>query len=279
MVDSAPIPVCTYMRSRSCRTVAGAAYCRVMIRPPGQSIRLSAAPHDDDESSCGSMDGGSGLAPRWYHDTCPARGWATGVDRGRQCLSYPCGRGMIAATAPDCAYRTLTSHSWSSLACASALPIEQRAPDDCERVECTVYRLSCGAAWVTQFGRFAQPRHHAVVGVYLVVHCMGILASVEKLALPVIAPVVQHRSALVHNPRTDRAIRPLGRHVCDTVSVARALRPPARSRVPVAPGPARSAPAGRRAGPAASRSASPAASLRCRRRCHRATCPRRPLQT
>lgn len=31
IVDSAPIPVCTYMRSRSCATVAGAAYCGVMV--------------------------------------------------------------------------------------------------------------------------------------------------------------------------------------------------------------------------------------------------------
>jgi len=31
MVDSAPIPVCTYMRSRSCATVAGAEYCGVMV--------------------------------------------------------------------------------------------------------------------------------------------------------------------------------------------------------------------------------------------------------
>ena len=31
VVDSAPIPVCTYMRSRSCATVAGAAYCGVMV--------------------------------------------------------------------------------------------------------------------------------------------------------------------------------------------------------------------------------------------------------
>lgn len=31
VVDSAPIPVCTYMRSRSCTTVAGAEYCGVMV--------------------------------------------------------------------------------------------------------------------------------------------------------------------------------------------------------------------------------------------------------
>ena len=31
IVDSAPIPVCTYMRSRSCATVAGADYCGVMV--------------------------------------------------------------------------------------------------------------------------------------------------------------------------------------------------------------------------------------------------------
>jgi hypothetical protein len=31
VVDSAPIPVCTYMRSRECMTVAGAAYCGVMV--------------------------------------------------------------------------------------------------------------------------------------------------------------------------------------------------------------------------------------------------------
>lgn len=31
IVDSAPIPVCTYMRSRSCSTVAGAEYCGVMV--------------------------------------------------------------------------------------------------------------------------------------------------------------------------------------------------------------------------------------------------------
>lgn len=31
IVDSAPIPVCTYMRSRSCQTVAGAEYCGVMV--------------------------------------------------------------------------------------------------------------------------------------------------------------------------------------------------------------------------------------------------------
>ena len=31
IVDSAPIPVCTYMRSRSCTTVAGADYCGVMV--------------------------------------------------------------------------------------------------------------------------------------------------------------------------------------------------------------------------------------------------------
>ncbi len=31
VVDSAPIPVCTYMRSRLCTTVAGADYCGVMV--------------------------------------------------------------------------------------------------------------------------------------------------------------------------------------------------------------------------------------------------------
>src|SRR3712207_5491859 len=31
VVDSMPIPVCTYMRSRQCRTVAGAEYCGVMV--------------------------------------------------------------------------------------------------------------------------------------------------------------------------------------------------------------------------------------------------------
>jgi hypothetical protein len=33
VVDRAPIPVCTYMRSRECMTVAGADYCGVMVSP------------------------------------------------------------------------------------------------------------------------------------------------------------------------------------------------------------------------------------------------------
>jgi len=63
VVDRAPIPVCTSMRSRSCTTVSG---CGLLWRdgqPPRQAVRLSLACDDHHEPSRGSLDVGADLAP------------------------------------------------------------------------------------------------------------------------------------------------------------------------------------------------------------------------
>jgi hypothetical protein len=86
IVDSAPIPVCTYMRSRSCTTVAGAEYCGALVSRRAKLFGVRLHLTTTTKSSRGSGDAGAGLAPRWHAHARTVGRQRTVVGAWRQCV-------------------------------------------------------------------------------------------------------------------------------------------------------------------------------------------------
>lgn len=185
VVDSAPIPVCTYMRSNQCQTVQRPNYCGILTsrraKLYGVRLHLTTTTRQVVDQwmlvPAGQWDGN--VTPALFEDAAGL--WVIGDNayHAPTAIAWLAQQRQIRLTAIQ---RRDAREPWPT-EMRTCLTNLRRTIERALRVVCTVFH--CGTTWLPQLVRLARPAQHLSAGLHLVISDGRQPAAHRKRALTV----------------------------------------------------------------------------------------------